>query len=131
MALQEGDDPETWAALTHQLRITPDHRNALKLPLHLAQLIGEYVLHAEDDRPLSSPAAPAGPRAGRGGQADRHALGLLLWWALRWWAAVCRPVGREGRPATMLAMLSKTSWAGRCRRRSRMRERRSLREPGG
>jgi hypothetical protein len=53
LGLQDGDVPETWAALTHQLRITADHRNPLKLPLplHLASLIAEYVLHTEKDQP--------------------------------------------------------------------------------
>jgi pPIWI_RE module N-terminal domain/RNaseH domain of pPIWI_RE/MID domain of pPIWI_RE len=49
LACQKDDDPETWAALTHQLRITPDNRNALALPLplHLASLVAEYVLHTK------------------------------------------------------------------------------------
>jgi hypothetical protein len=49
LVCRAGDDPEAWAALTHQLRISPDHRNALRLPLplHLAMQTSEYVLHAE------------------------------------------------------------------------------------
>ncbi|MFC7328722.1 pPIWI_RE module domain-containing protein [Marinactinospora rubrisoli] len=40
------DVPESWAALTHQLRHAPGHRSplALPLPLHLARLAAEYVL---------------------------------------------------------------------------------------
>jgi hypothetical protein len=51
LATREDDDPEAFAALAHQLRIIPDHRDALKLPapLHLASLAGEYVLHVEEE----------------------------------------------------------------------------------
>jgi pPIWI_RE module N-terminal domain/RNaseH domain of pPIWI_RE/MID domain of pPIWI_RE len=44
------DDPEAFAALAHQLRVSPDHRDALKLPvpLHLASRAAEYVLHTEE-----------------------------------------------------------------------------------
>ncbi|MFD4396693.1 pPIWI_RE module domain-containing protein [Kitasatospora sp. NPDC058478] len=43
---QPGDDPEAWAGLAHQLRMTPDYRDmlALPLPLHLARKAQEYVL---------------------------------------------------------------------------------------
>lgn len=43
---QPGDDPEAWAALTHQLRMAPDYRDMLALPLpnHLARKAQEYVL---------------------------------------------------------------------------------------
>ncbi|AXI78774.1 pPIWI_RE module domain-containing protein [Peterkaempfera bronchialis] len=43
---QPGDDPEAWAVLAHQLRMTPDYRDmlALPLPLHLARKAQEYVL---------------------------------------------------------------------------------------
>lgn len=53
LACGADDNPEAFAALTHQLRITTDHRDALKLPvpLHLASLAAEYVLHAEKDEP--------------------------------------------------------------------------------
>lgn len=49
LASGSDDDPEVLAALAHQLRISPDHRDALRLPvpLHLASLAAEYVLHAE------------------------------------------------------------------------------------
>ncbi|MGY4999825.1 pPIWI_RE module domain-containing protein [Streptomyces griseus] len=46
-ACQQGDDPEAWAALTHQLRRSPDYGRsvlALPLPLHLARKTSEYVL---------------------------------------------------------------------------------------
>jgi len=48
--LSTHDNPETFAALTHQLRIGPGHGGALKLPvpLHPASLAAEYVLHAEE-----------------------------------------------------------------------------------
>lgn len=48
--IQPGDDPVTWAALTHELRNTASHYNestALPLPLHLAKLVEEYVLLLE------------------------------------------------------------------------------------
>jgi len=50
LACGTGDNPEAFAALAHQLRISPDHRDALKLPvpLHLASLAAEYVLHTEE-----------------------------------------------------------------------------------
>ncbi len=50
LACTNDDNPEAFAALTHQLRISPDHSDALKLPvpLHLASLAAEYVLHAEE-----------------------------------------------------------------------------------
>ncbi len=50
LACSKDDNPEAFAALAHQLRISPDHRDALKLPvpLHLASLAAEYVLHVED-----------------------------------------------------------------------------------
>jgi hypothetical protein len=43
-------DPEAFAALVHQPRIGPDHRDAVKLPvpLRLAYFVTEYVLHAEE-----------------------------------------------------------------------------------
>jgi hypothetical protein len=49
VACEQNDDPEAWAMLTHQLRITPDHQEALSLPLplHMASLAAEYVLHVE------------------------------------------------------------------------------------
>jgi hypothetical protein len=49
LACGEDTNPEALAALTHQLRISPDHRDALELPvpLHLASLAAEYMLHAE------------------------------------------------------------------------------------
>ncbi|BAJ31842.1 MULTISPECIES: DUF3962 domain-containing protein [Kitasatospora] len=58
---QPGDDPELWAALTHQLRRTPDYRSylALPLPLHLAKLAGEYVLPATAEPEEADDAAPA------------------------------------------------------------------------
>jgi len=46
-ALQPGDTPWVWAALVHELRrIAPHYPEAtvLPLPLHLARLMGEYVL---------------------------------------------------------------------------------------
>src|SRR6266702_6101899 len=47
LACSKDDNPEAFAALAHQLRISPDHRDALRLPmpLHLASLAAEYVLH--------------------------------------------------------------------------------------
>jgi len=53
LACDTDDNPEAFAALTHQLRISPDHRDALKLPLplHLASLAAEYVLHTEELEP--------------------------------------------------------------------------------
>jgi hypothetical protein len=50
LACGEDDSSEAFAALTHQLRISPDHGDALKLPvpLHLASRAAEYVLHAEE-----------------------------------------------------------------------------------
>jgi len=53
LACGEDDNPEAFAALAHQLRISPDHRDALKLPvpLRLASLVGEYVLHTEELEP--------------------------------------------------------------------------------
>jgi hypothetical protein len=43
-------DPEAWAALTHQLRRAPDYRStlALPLPLHLAKKLAQYVLPHDD-----------------------------------------------------------------------------------
>jgi hypothetical protein len=53
LALQDGDQPEPWAALTHQLRYPANYRDPLSLPfpLHLAQLSAEYVLPHDDDGP--------------------------------------------------------------------------------
>lgn len=50
LACGKDDNPEAFAALTHQVRTSPDHRNALKvpMPLHLAALTAEYVLHAAE-----------------------------------------------------------------------------------
>jgi hypothetical protein len=47
--LQAADDPdgEAWAALAHDLRwAAPHHREptVLPWPLHLAQLVGEYIV---------------------------------------------------------------------------------------
>jgi RNase H domain-containing protein/argonaute-like protein/MID domain-containing protein len=47
VGLQVGDDAESWAALAHDLRwAAPHYRHATTLPwpLHLAQLIGEYIV---------------------------------------------------------------------------------------
>jgi hypothetical protein len=53
LACGEDDNPEAFAALVHQLRISPDHRDAYKLPvpLRLASLVAEYVLHTEEPEP--------------------------------------------------------------------------------
>jgi hypothetical protein len=53
LACGKDDNPEAFAALAHQLRISPDHRDALKLPvpLYLASLAAEYVLHTEEPEP--------------------------------------------------------------------------------
>ena len=46
-AIQEGDEPEDWAALTHQLRWAAphyDHATALPWPLMVARKLAEYVM---------------------------------------------------------------------------------------
>jgi hypothetical protein len=51
IALQDGDSPEVFAALTHELRFLASHfddATLLPLPLHLADLIEEYVLPMRD-----------------------------------------------------------------------------------
>jgi hypothetical protein len=50
VGLQPGDDPETWAALAHDLRWAAPHHagpTTLPWPLHLAQLVGEYIVPIE------------------------------------------------------------------------------------
>jgi hypothetical protein len=45
--LQANDDAESWAALGHDLRWAAPHfghATTLPWPLHLAQLIGEYIV---------------------------------------------------------------------------------------
>ncbi|MFE2108877.1 pPIWI_RE module domain-containing protein [Kitasatospora sp. NPDC059463] len=63
LGCQAGDDPEAWAALTHQLRMTPDYRDmlALPLPVHLARKAQEYVLPVQrtGDEPSAEDSAPA------------------------------------------------------------------------
>jgi hypothetical protein len=50
--LQDGDDPELWATLTHRLRRLPGRTTlALPLPLHLARKAEEYVLPTTRDLP--------------------------------------------------------------------------------
>lgn len=47
VSLQVGDDAESWAALAHDLRWAAPHyglATTLPWPLHLAQLIGEYIV---------------------------------------------------------------------------------------
>lgn len=47
VSLQAGDDAESWAALAHDLRWAAPHyghATTLPWPLHLAQLIGEYIV---------------------------------------------------------------------------------------
>lgn len=47
VSLQAGDDAESWAALAHDLRWAATHyghATTLPWPLHLAQLIGEYIV---------------------------------------------------------------------------------------
>jgi hypothetical protein len=48
---QPGDNPEAFALAIHQLRQAPDYLDALSLPLplHLAELVQEYVLPTETD----------------------------------------------------------------------------------
>ncbi|MER7909934.1 DUF3962 domain-containing protein [Streptomyces sp. NPDC096068] len=63
-ACQPGDDPEAWAALTHQLRKTPDYGRSLlglPLPLHLARKTGEYILpiRPSDEEPIEEESATA------------------------------------------------------------------------
>jgi hypothetical protein len=46
-ALQPGDPPGEWAAYVHELRRSLSHYPeavVLPLPIHLAKLVGEYVL---------------------------------------------------------------------------------------
>ncbi len=46
-ALQQGDDPQIWAAYTHELRQALSHYDGatvLPLPLHLAELVSEYAI---------------------------------------------------------------------------------------
>jgi len=68
---QEGDLPDVWAALAHDLRWAAPHTSKttiLPWPLHLTKLIGEYVLpieliadvEAEDD---IEPPMPTGARS--------------------------------------------------------------------
>jgi hypothetical protein len=50
VGLQPGDDPEAWAALAHDLRRAALHHagpTTLPWPLHLAQLVGEYIVPIE------------------------------------------------------------------------------------
>jgi hypothetical protein len=64
LAIQEGDNAETLAALAHQQRQTPDYRDALANPLclHLAKLAGEYLLpHDADDQTEAAEAADVDP----------------------------------------------------------------------
>jgi hypothetical protein len=47
VSLQPDDDAESWAALAHDLRWAAPHyghATTLPWPLHLAQLIGEYIV---------------------------------------------------------------------------------------
>jgi len=51
VALQDGDAPEVFAAITHELRFLASHfddATVLPLPLHLADLLEEYVLPMRD-----------------------------------------------------------------------------------
>lgn len=64
VAQQPGDTAETWAALAHQQRLTPDYRGALANPLclHLAKLASEYLLpHGADEQPESGEASDSDP----------------------------------------------------------------------
>jgi hypothetical protein len=49
LACRKDDDPEAWAARTHQLRITPTTATLWHspLPLHLASLATESALHTK------------------------------------------------------------------------------------
>ncbi|MEU5875608.1 DUF3962 domain-containing protein [Glycomyces sp. NPDC047369] len=48
VAIQEGDDPQEWAGLAHQLRLVPEFRHGLAwpLPLKLAEDMTEYAYPA-------------------------------------------------------------------------------------
>jgi hypothetical protein len=51
IAVQEGDSPEAFGAITHELRFLASHFDDATLlppPLHLADLMEEYVLPMRD-----------------------------------------------------------------------------------
>jgi len=60
-AIQEGDNVEAWAALTHDLRWAASHYSRPTThpwPLHLAQLIGEYIVPVKMIEEIQNEADP-------------------------------------------------------------------------
>lgn len=60
-AIQEGDDAEAWAAIAHDLRWAAPHHSSPTIypwPLHLAQLIGEYIVPIKMIEEIENESAP-------------------------------------------------------------------------